>query len=109
MRMKTEQNIGSALTRRILGWDIASKAAKDWWGELESINEGREDLVMKLIAELISRQATIEDFFLACSYSGREGVSENLKFLDLIRQDNESDTDSEDEEVGASDVEPFLH
>jgi len=99
MRAKRNQEIGGALTRRIIGWDMASNAAKDWWGQLESINEGREDLVIKLIAELISRQATIEDFFWACSYSGKEGVRENLKFLDLIKQDPNSDEDPE----------PFLH
>ena len=82
-----KENPGVSITRRILGWETASEAARRWWGELEKMNSGREDLVMKLMSELLSREASIEDFYLACSYSGREGVSENLKFLDSICQD----------------------
>lgn len=102
MRTKNNEAMGGAFTKKIIGWDIASSAAKDWWGQLESINEGREDLVIKLVAELISRQATIEDFFWACSYSGKEGVKENLKFLDIIKQDFQDPDETKDPE-------PFLH
>lgn len=62
-------------------------AAQSWWEELEALNEDRVDLVLKLADELLVRGATINDFFLACSYSGREGVQENLQFLDVINQD----------------------
>ena len=85
--MKNEQNLGASITRRILGWESASDQARKWWGELEKMNSGREDLVLKLMSELLSREGSIEDFYLACSYSGREGVTENLKFLDSIKQD----------------------
>ena len=43
--------------------------------------------VIKLAGELLTRHATIEDFFTACLYSGCEGVQDNLNFLDLIHQD----------------------
>lgn len=82
-----KENPGVSITRKILGWEKASDAARKWWGELERMNSGREDLVMKLMSELLARESSIEDFYLACSYSGREGVTENLRFLDSIRQD----------------------
>lgn len=79
----------SQRSRELLDWENASGAARKWWEQLESINEDRLDLVIKLTAELLEREATIDDFFLACSYSGREGVRENLIYLDLIRQDKD--------------------
>ena len=75
-------------TKQLLDWDSASTSAKEWWEELEAINEDRVDLVLELASELLTRQATIDDFFTACSYSNREGVKENLRFLDTMRQDN---------------------
>lgn len=75
-------------TRKLLDWENASAAARNWWGELEELNQSRADLVIKLAGELLAREATIDQFFLACCYSGREGVQENLKYLDLIKQDS---------------------
>ena len=83
-------------SRRLLGWNDASDAAKEWWKELEELNDDRTSLIMKLAGELLTRQATIEDFFTACLYSGREGVQENLQFLDLIQQDA-SDKEKEED------------
>lgn len=89
-------------TKQLLDWDNATVPAKEWWQELEALNDGRVDLVLKLAGELLERAATIDDFFLACSYSGREGVQENLRFLDTICQDKKyyrADTPKESPEA----------
>jgi hypothetical protein len=74
-------------TRQILDFAGASPQAKKWWQQLELLNKDRPSLVARLADELCFRNASIDDFFLACSYSGREGVDENLYFLDTIYQD----------------------
>ncbi|HQH28347.1 MAG TPA: hypothetical protein PLP17_13195 [Oligoflexia bacterium] len=76
-----------SVTRKLLGFDAASPQAKKWWKELELLNHDQPRLVVELADELLERNASIEDFFLACSHSGRDGVRENLRFLDLIDQD----------------------
>ncbi len=76
-----------SISKRLLGWEKASMKAKNWWEQLEDINADKQDLVLKLVSELLYREATIEDFYTACSYSGKEGVTENLIFLDTIKQD----------------------
>ena len=78
-------------SRKLLGWESASEEARDWWKELEELNDDRTSLIVKLTGELLSREASIEDFFTACLYSGREGVQDNLSFLDLIHQDKQSE------------------
>ncbi|MCB0322925.1 MAG: hypothetical protein KDD69_05105 [Bdellovibrionales bacterium] len=95
--MKHEEMTQTLLwTKQLLDFDTASGPAREWWQELEAINEDRIDLVLKLASELLARHATIDDFFLACSYSNREGVKENLRFLDTIKQDPRP-TPSEDD------------
>ena len=86
-----------SISKRLLGWEKASIKAKNWWEQLEDINADKQDLVLKLVSELLYREATIEDFYTACSYSGKEGVTENLIFLDTIKQDRlyEVSTDTE--------------
>jgi len=103
-------------TKQLLEWEGASVPAREWWEELETLNEDRVDLVLELASELLTRHATIDDFFMACSYSNREGVKENLHFLDSMRQDDSSIMDSEfqtvyaEDEDGESDEEKsFLH
>ena len=76
-----------SISKKLIGWEKASMKAKNWWEQLEDINSDKQDLVLKLVSELLYREATIEDFYTACSYSGREGVTENLIFLDMIKQD----------------------
>ncbi len=103
-------------TKQLLEWESASASAKEWWEELEAINEDRVDLVLELASELLTRQATIDDFYMACSYSNREGVKENLHFLDTMRQDDSSIQDGSfqkvyAEEENSSEVEEksYLH
>ena len=74
-------------TRQQLNWEFSSHSAQEWWRELEEMNEDRSELIFDLARELMRRGAGIEDFFLACSYSGRERVRDNLAFLDLMFQD----------------------
>ncbi len=76
-------------SREIVGWHEASTEAKEWWCELEKVNHERSELVVELAEELKVRRATVDDFFLVCAYSGREGVRENLRFLDLVHQDSD--------------------
>ena len=101
--MKIEPSISTLRwTKSLLDWDHASEQARAWWEELEQLNDGRVDLVLKLACELLEREATIDDFFVACTYSGREGVKENLRFLDKIRQDKDVLVDEQPET-------PFYH
>jgi len=76
-----------SISKRLIGWERASSKAKNWWEQLEDMNSDKQDLVLKLVSELLHRNATIDDFFTACSYSGKEGVTENLLYLDMIKQD----------------------
>ena len=87
-----------SISKRLLGWEKASIKAKNWWEQLEDINADKQDLVLKLVSELLYREATIEDFYTACSYSGKEGVTENLIFLDTIKQDRAYHVKSSEEE-----------
>lgn len=103
-------------TKQLLEWESASASAKEWWDELEAINEDRVDLVLELASELLTRQATIDDFYMACSYSNREGVKENLHFLDTMRQDTSSIQDnsfqavySSEEDAQDKEEKSFLH
>ena len=82
-----------SISKRLLGWEKASIKAKNWWEQLEDINADKQDLVLKLVSELLYREATIEDFYTACSYSGKEGVTENLCYLDMIKQDRSYDSE----------------
>ena len=75
------------ITRTLLDFEGASPQAKQWWKELELLNKERPTLVSRLADELVERNASIDDFYLACSYSNRQGVQDNLDFLDLIYQD----------------------
>ena len=83
------------LGRNLIGWSHASNEARNWWKQLEKVNLGRSDLVVELAEELAKRSATVDDFFLVCAYSGREGVRENLSYLDLVWQDESPDTNVE--------------
>lgn len=85
--MQREQYQTLQWSKQMLDWENASQDARQWWSELEELNSERVDLILKLTVELLSRNASIDDFFVACSYSEREGVQENLSFLDTMRQD----------------------
>ncbi len=75
------------ITRKLLEFETASPQAKQWWKQLESLNHDRPGLVARLAEELLERSASIDDFYIACSYSGYRSVQANLGFLDLIYQD----------------------
>ena len=79
-------------TKQLLGWEQASKSARDWWTTLESVNGDRVELVVELAGELLKRGSSLEDFFLVCCYSGKEGVRENLASLDRSLQDRGIET-----------------
>ena len=85
--MQKNQESSMIESRRLVGWHDASSEAQEWWCELEAANRERSDLVVELAEELRVRGATVDDFFLVCAYSGREGVRENLRFLDVVDQD----------------------
>ncbi len=74
-------------TKHMIDWESASASARDWWKELVQVNEDKVDLIVELAEQLRRRRASLDDFFLACCYSKREGVRENLTFLDQILQD----------------------
>lgn len=73
--------------RELIQWQSASNAAQEWWTELEGVNSSRPDLVAALASALARRTATLDDFFIICAYSNREGAKENLRLLDLSLQD----------------------
>jgi hypothetical protein len=76
--------IGSVKER--LGWDECHPRAKRWWCRFEQDNGHRSALVLRVVEELLSREASLNEFFFACVWSNTENIQGNLDFLDLVRQ-----------------------
>jgi len=63
----------------------SSEGAEQWWSEFESDNSQRPSLVVRLLEELQSRTATLNEFYLACIYSNTDNLQANLHYLDYFR------------------------
>ena len=72
-------------TRDKIAWSETTGSARKWWLAFESENESRLPLVVRLEEELLSRKATVTEFFLAYVYSNTDNIQENLHYLDYTR------------------------
>jgi type IV secretory pathway TraG/TraD family ATPase VirD4 len=72
--------------KKKLDWENTTGVAREWWEAFEAQNQENLATVLMLTLELLSRQATITEFFLAYVYSDVDSVEENLKYLDQMRE-----------------------
>ena len=72
--------------KKKLDWENTTGVAREWWEAFEAQNAENLATVLMLTLELLSRQATITEFFLAYVYSDVDSVEENLKYLDQMRE-----------------------
>lgn len=72
--------------KKKLDWDNTTGVAREWWEAFETQNAENLATVLMLTLELLARQATITEFFLAYVYSDVDSVEENLKYLDQMRE-----------------------
>ena len=72
-------------TRDKIAWSETTGSARKWWLAFESENESRLPLVVRLAEELLSRKATVTEFFLAYVYSNTDNIQANLHYLDYTR------------------------
>ena len=68
-----------------LRFEQATEAAKSWWSSFEKQYEKRPAVVLKVVEELASRDATISDFFMAFVYSNTDNLQANLHYMDYMR------------------------
>ncbi|NRA95494.1 MAG: AAA family ATPase [Planctomycetes bacterium] len=64
--------------------DLAPRAAL-WWKRLELRYKDRRRELLRVVEELLRREATLEEFFVACTYSGTANMMANLHYLDYYR------------------------
>jgi len=72
--------------KKKLDWENTTGVAREWWEAFEAQNAENLATVLMLTLELLSRQASITEFFLAYVYSDVDSVEENLKYLDQMRE-----------------------
>lgn len=73
-----------------LDWEHASAAARTWWQQFEDENKHRPALILRLVEELVDRQASINQFYLAYVYSNTDNIQANLHYLDYLKLKNNS-------------------
>ena len=78
--------------KRKLDWENTTGVAREWWEAFETQNATNLAAVLLLGQELLSRQATITEFFLAYVYSDVDSVEENLKYLDQMREQRKNES-----------------
>ena len=71
--------------REKLDWPNTTGSAKKWWETFEAENDHRRELVVRLMDELVNRDATIQEFFLSYVYSNTDNIQANLHYLDYAR------------------------
>jgi type IV secretory pathway TraG/TraD family ATPase VirD4 len=74
-----------------LDWDNTTGSARKWWEAFENENQHRVALILRLAEELVNRQATITEFFLAYVYSNTDNIQANLHYLDYTRLKKEEE------------------
>ena len=70
----------------------SSEGAVKWWNEFEQDNDQRPSLVVRLLEELQHRNATLNEFYLACIYSNTDNLQASLHYLDYLRLKQLEDT-----------------
>ncbi|MCA9300799.1 MAG: type IV secretion system DNA-binding domain-containing protein [Phycisphaerales bacterium] len=73
-------------SERRLGLEAASKECRAWWRGFTSRMKRSPGVVRRVVYELETRDATIEDLHHAVTHSGTRSLRGNLLFLDLVRQ-----------------------
>ena len=71
--------------RSQLGWDSTTGSARKWWQAFEDQNSASLTHVLRLAEELLARNSTITEFFLAYVYSNTDNIPANLHYLDYSR------------------------
>jgi hypothetical protein len=74
-----------------IGWNETAGSARKWWEAFENENLTRMALVLRLSEELLVRNATITEFFLAYVYSNTDNIQANLNYLDYTRLKKEEE------------------
>jgi hypothetical protein len=74
-----------------IDWDNTKDSARKWWEAFENENANRMPLVLRLAEELLVRNATITEFFLAYVYSNTDNLQANLHYLDFTRLKKEEE------------------
>ena len=74
-----------------IGWNETNGSARKWWKAFENENNHRLALVLRLAEELLIRQATITEFFLAYVYSNTDNIQACLYYLDYTRLKKEEE------------------
>jgi|GEM_PF-250288 len=70
------------IVKEKIGFKESKENAQKWWTAFERENSKRPKLLLHLAEELLSRKATIEQFFMAYVYSNTDNIQANLHFLD---------------------------
>ncbi|MFN9291079.1 MAG: hypothetical protein ACK6EB_23660, partial [Planctomyces sp.] len=78
-----------------LEWEKTSPAARTWWQQFEDENKHRPALILRLVEELVSRQASVNQFYLAYVYSNTDNIQANLHYLDYLKLKNNSQSPDE--------------
>jgi hypothetical protein len=79
------------VAKGVIGWDETPEHVRDWWLGFETEYQHRLEFVGYVAEELMLRNATIEEFFDACSMSKSRNVLANLHFLDYMRCARDAD------------------
>ena len=70
---------------------IGNTSAGKWWQAFKKENDQKISLVLRLSEEILIRNATITDFFLAYVYSNTDDIQANLFYLDYTRLKKEGE------------------
>lgn len=96
-RQDLPRYVGDALLAEIANlesrcdWENTTGSARKWWEAFRDENRKKPEPVYRLIAELVARQATITEFFLAYVYSNTDNIKANLCYLDYTRLKKEEE------------------
>jgi cellulose biosynthesis protein BcsQ len=104
------------LVRRLdglIGYEASTGSARKWWDAFKAENQDRSRLVADLQRELLRRNATITEFFLAYVYSNTDNIQANLYYLDYTRLKKEKEKLKRDQAekadgVGTDDLDVFF-
>ena len=71
--------------------DKLTGSALKWWDTFLSENGHRPALIVRLMEELVRREASISEFFLSYVYSNTDNIMANLHYLDYSRLKKEEE------------------
>lgn len=94
--------------KKKLDWENTTGVAREWWEAFERQNAENLATVLMLCQELLIRQATITEFFLAYVYSDVDSVEENLRYLDAMREQRKKAEEEAPQEESSGDAQSEL-